>query len=265
MIDHLRPDSASLDVGIWMPIKCGDFLKETMALDAEAVGALVRLLLYLWTHGVKPLQDDDSLSRITGVPLGRWRNKVRAAVAHVFVIENGMWRLPALEEEYAKATANRAAARRKAHLGGVAAKRKRDAERHGTKVLEAPPEQRSGGTQASTKHRTSPSASPLSESSVRSDGEPRPLKAKGGFRQAGGLLSSETGSLTCQTSTDALADQRMAAALEKYEGFSRQSAWELVVAGRDPNASDSAEAIKRLVEISKKHGVGWFHKEAEQS
>jgi len=79
----------SYDISIWMKLMIGDFLKETMTLNTEMVGAYTLLSIRYWTHG--PLKDDpEILASITKLSTERF-NEMKDALAQLFDIRDGKW------------------------------------------------------------------------------------------------------------------------------------------------------------------------------
>ena len=77
------------DTGIWMKLMIGDFLKETMPLNTETVGAYILLSLRYWTHG--PLKDDPNvLARLTKLSVERFK-EIQPDLVEFFEVEGGQW------------------------------------------------------------------------------------------------------------------------------------------------------------------------------
>ena len=77
------------DTGIWMKLMSGDFLKETMPLDTETVGAYILLSLRYWIHG--PLKNDTTfLARITKLSGERFK-EVQPELEELFEVKDGQW------------------------------------------------------------------------------------------------------------------------------------------------------------------------------
>jgi uncharacterized protein YdaU (DUF1376 family) len=77
------------DTGIWMKLMIGDFLKETMPLDTETVGAYILLSLRYWIHG--PLKNDTTfLARITKLSGERFK-EVQPELEELFEVKDGQW------------------------------------------------------------------------------------------------------------------------------------------------------------------------------
>jgi len=102
------------DTGIWMKLMIGDFLKETMPLNTETVGAYILLSLRYWTHG--PLRDDDNfLSQLTKLPVDRFK-EVKPDLAELFEVIDNKWHhndLDYLREEAAEFKKKKSEAGRK--------------------------------------------------------------------------------------------------------------------------------------------------------
>ena len=77
------------DTGIWMKLMIGDFLKETMPLNTETVGAYTLLSLRYWTHG--PLRNEPSfLAQLSKLPLDRFK-EIQADLAELFEVKDDLW------------------------------------------------------------------------------------------------------------------------------------------------------------------------------
>jgi|TARA_B100001971_G_C18201660_1_gene545008 uncharacterized protein YdaU (DUF1376 family) len=102
------------DTGIWMKLMIGDFLKETMPLNTETVGAYTLLSLRYWTHG--PLKDAPSfLAQITKLPIERFK-ELQPDLAELFEINDDQWHhegLDFLREEAAEHKRKKSEAGRK--------------------------------------------------------------------------------------------------------------------------------------------------------
>lgn len=105
----------------FMPLWIGDYLADTTHLTTEQHGAYLLLLMAYWRRGGPLAGDDQSLCRIAGVTIYKWR-VLRPIIAAFFEERDGSWISKRADEELAKAGARyekRAAAGRK---GGSAPK-----------------------------------------------------------------------------------------------------------------------------------------------
>ena len=102
------------DTGIWMKLMIGDFLKETMPLNTETVGAYILLSLRYWTHG--PLKDDPRvLAQITKLPIESFKT-LHLDLAELFEVKGDQWHhegLDFLREEAAEYKRKKSEAGRK--------------------------------------------------------------------------------------------------------------------------------------------------------
>lgn len=91
------------DTGIWMKLMIGDFLKETMPLNTETIGAYILLSLRYWTHG--PLKDDPVvLAHLSRLPVDRFQ-EIQPDLTDLFDVNDGKWHhegLDHLREEAAE-------------------------------------------------------------------------------------------------------------------------------------------------------------------
>lgn len=85
----------------YMPLVIGDYLKDTMHLDAAEHGAYLMLLMHYWTNGALP-DDDRKLSAISRCPQSEWP-RVRETVADFFEIDGGFWKHGRVEKELSRA------------------------------------------------------------------------------------------------------------------------------------------------------------------
>lgn len=102
------------DTGIWMKLMIGDFLKETMPLNTETVGAYILLSLRYWIHG--PLKDDSTfLAQLTKLSVERFK-EIRPELEELFEVKDGQWHhegLDFLREEAAEYKKKKSEAGRK--------------------------------------------------------------------------------------------------------------------------------------------------------
>jgi len=102
------------DTGIWMKLMIGDFLKETMPLNTETVGAYILLSLRYWTHG--PLKDDPNvLAQLTKLPVEHFK-ELQPNIVELFEVKDDQWHhegLDFLREEAAEYKKKKSEAGRK--------------------------------------------------------------------------------------------------------------------------------------------------------
>jgi uncharacterized protein YdaU (DUF1376 family) len=82
----------------WMPIRIGDYHRETRHLTAEQHGGYLLLGMEYWTKGSLP-DDDDQLARIAGMSKAQWRRN-RPTLQALFA--DG-WKHPRLDAEIERA------------------------------------------------------------------------------------------------------------------------------------------------------------------
>lgn len=95
------------DYRIWMPLKCGDFMRATSDFTAEECGAYILLLNQYWQHGPLP-NDDRALARIARVSPHAWRVALADRVLREFELVDHagteLWHLPRLDAELERAS-----------------------------------------------------------------------------------------------------------------------------------------------------------------
>lgn len=163
-----RPDT-------WMPWYIGDYLRDTMHLDAEQDGAYRRLIDACWIRsGVLP-SDDAQLAMITKLGPKRWK-AVKNVVASFFQVSEDGWRHKRVTEELRKADANLRA--RSAGGKKAAEKKWSEARAHGSRIADAQIRQRPASANAPLSD--APSPSPYSDPNGSAPGGARiidPVKA----------------------------------------------------------------------------------------
>lgn len=110
-----------------LPLFCDAYLADTMHLSLEEHGAYLKLLMITWRNNGQPLPDENErMARMLGVTLGRWRDRLRPALAPFFDLSDGTWRQKRLEKEWAYVMRRAAIARENgtkgARLKGLADK-----------------------------------------------------------------------------------------------------------------------------------------------
>lgn len=86
----------------WMPLYIGDYLGDTMELDAAQHGAYLLLLMYYWRNGPLPL-DDAKLAQIARTELRVWKKTVGPVVKAFFRERDGRLHQKRADAEIAKA------------------------------------------------------------------------------------------------------------------------------------------------------------------
>lgn len=87
---------------IWMPLYVGDYLKDTMHLDAEGHGAYILLIIAYWNNGGPIPMDDDWLRTVSRVRETSWM-RVKGMVLPFFQVEGDKLRQKRVDEEIANA------------------------------------------------------------------------------------------------------------------------------------------------------------------
>ena len=90
---------------VWMPLYIGDYLADTTRLTTEQHGAYLLLIMDYWRSGPPP-DNDAVLAQITRLNADAWSN-ARAMLEHYFSIANGCWKHARIDDELAKAKANK--------------------------------------------------------------------------------------------------------------------------------------------------------------
>ena len=86
----------------FMPLYCGDYLRDTQRLSTIEHGAYFLLIMEYWVTG-GPLPDDEiALSRICRASLKRFRG-IRSGIEIFFVVGAGLWRHKRIDRELEKA------------------------------------------------------------------------------------------------------------------------------------------------------------------
>ena len=81
----------------WFPFYVGDFLRDTLDMNSEEIGAYVLLICHYWANGSLPI-DDRRLSTIARIPLDRW-GSICSSLAARF---DRNWRHKRIDEELVK-------------------------------------------------------------------------------------------------------------------------------------------------------------------
>lgn len=114
---------------VWMPLYIGDYLADTMHLNAEQHGAYMMLIMHYWKTG--PLPDNqDLLRQIAKCPEHSWSN-AWAIIQPFFRHESGRWHHVRIDKEKEAAKKRSEAAAEKGRKG-AAAKWQKDGQTDGT-------------------------------------------------------------------------------------------------------------------------------------
>ncbi len=85
----------------YMPLVVGDYLKDTMHLNATEHGAYLLLIMHYWCSGPPP-DEDRQLAAICRTAIDAWPD-VRRTIAKFFIISDGQWTHKRVEAELARA------------------------------------------------------------------------------------------------------------------------------------------------------------------
>lgn len=139
---RMKPDT-------WMPLYPGDYLRDTMHLDAEGHGAYLLLILAYWSNGGPIPANEDWLRNVCRVREASWM-RIKGMVLPFFKEEAGTLRHKRVDDELAKAQSITEARSRAGKLGSNALLSKRSANA----------EQTPGKGQANAEQTSAPSPSP---------------------------------------------------------------------------------------------------------
>ncbi len=102
----------------WFPWDAKAFMDAELSLEAS--GAFARILSRSWErHGWLP-DSDEVLARVVGVPLARFRDKIRPAIVHLFEVVNGCWEHPWLRTAWENMARKSASCAERGKRGGQA-------------------------------------------------------------------------------------------------------------------------------------------------
>lgn len=91
----------------WFPFHIDKFLSDTLALDGEAIGAYVLLMLHYYATETPPRDNDRALATIARLPIKTWKER-RPEIEALFQIRDGAWHHPTIEAQMADAKAKHA-------------------------------------------------------------------------------------------------------------------------------------------------------------
>lgn len=103
----------------WMPLYIGDYLADTMHLQAEQHGAYMLLLMAAWMRGGELPDDDGQLALLARCDAKAWK-RLRPVIAPFFKVEGGTWRQKRVTKELWRANDNAAKAEEKARRAAEA-------------------------------------------------------------------------------------------------------------------------------------------------
>lgn len=98
------------DVKTWMPLYCGDYLRDTTDLSHAEHGAYMLTMMAYWVDGESLL--DRKFRKLCGKEFGR--------VSEFYSLCDGRWHHKRIDEELAKANARQKMAIEKSKLGVAA-------------------------------------------------------------------------------------------------------------------------------------------------
>jgi uncharacterized protein YdaU (DUF1376 family) len=88
------------------PIWVDAFLRDTLELEADEIGAYHLILYAMWTREACDFPDDDrKLARISRCSMRLWKARIRPALEVFFKVENGAWISRRLRKEASKTEA----------------------------------------------------------------------------------------------------------------------------------------------------------------
>ena len=112
----------------WMPLYIGDYLADTMHLNATESGSYLFLIMHYWRNG--PLPDvERTLATVARVELDEWIKTVGPVVRAFFSIKNGMLHHKRIDAELGNATLNLTGRQKSARAAGLASAAKRKEQR----------------------------------------------------------------------------------------------------------------------------------------
>lgn len=103
----------------WFSFHIDKFLSDTLALDGEAIGAYVLLMLHYYATETPPRDNDRALATIARLPIDRWMDR-RPEIAACFQIRDGVWHHATIESEIAEAKLKHSSSIARASAGGLA-------------------------------------------------------------------------------------------------------------------------------------------------
>ena len=100
--------------GPWLPLYCGDYLRDTAHLTTTQHGAYLLLIIHYWCQGCLPT-DEGELARIVRLSPRDWR-RIRGAIAAKFGDD---WRHKRIDAELEKAERRMMQRRIAGRTGGI--------------------------------------------------------------------------------------------------------------------------------------------------
>ncbi len=116
----------SNDTDLWMPFYIGDYLADTMHLDAEEHGAYILIMLHYWKNGGRIPNDANRLQQIARVKPSRDSKRIMSTVLQFFEIKEGFLYHKRIESEMQKAAENSENNKKRTAAATAAAAEKRN-------------------------------------------------------------------------------------------------------------------------------------------
>lgn len=110
----------------WFPFHIDKFLADTLALDGEAGGGYLFLMLHYYATEKPPRDNDRTLATIARMPMDRWLER-RPDIESFFDIRDGLWHHTTIEAEMLEAKHKHSLSKAKA-VAGAAARWAKDAD-----------------------------------------------------------------------------------------------------------------------------------------
>ncbi len=217
----------------WFPLYVSDYLSKTTGLTAELHGAYLLLLMAYWARGGALPDDDGQLSEMARITGKRWA-AARKVLEQFFTIGDGLWRNKRMDEELTEAEQR---FERRSNAG----RKNRQSLTNDRPMVDQQTHQRP--------------THPHPQSQVRINTR----FVKGGAKQFAGIGEPEK-----REKRPEKADADMAAHLTKFCGMDNGTAWQTVMAARDPGDEKHTEAARLCEKQSREHRLGWFHMEAAE-
>lgn len=229
----------------WMPFYVGDYLKDTMHLDAEKHGAYLLLIFAAWTSG-KPLpSDDEELASIARVAPERWA-AIRHTILKFFHPVEGGFCQGRVNRELAKSK-KITAARSESGKDGAKARWQDD----GKPIANVMANGMANGCQSD-----GPLHLPL-HSGLKANSSLNGLRGEK-FRDLGSVISGKTSKFADQLARD---EHAVNQCLPHLPGSDDGERWVWALAAEDAAAEHHAQAVRHMLAAAKKAKVGWISPE----
>jgi uncharacterized protein YdaU (DUF1376 family) len=104
-----------------MPVFTDALVSDTTHLSTEQFGAYLLILIATWRNNGKALPDDDeAMAHICRIGVRKWRLKLRAKLANLFVVNDTGWHQQRLEKEWGRVKRALEQKRSVGRAGGIA-------------------------------------------------------------------------------------------------------------------------------------------------